>query len=77
MSTGNEEHQGNDEHEGDEEERGEHDEQEGNEAPFEVTPETVVEMLGAPAHTVVFGVYRRSLLPARRTPLETRAVTNR
>ena len=34
----------------DEEGQGEHDEQEGNEAPFEVTPETVVEMLGAPAH---------------------------
>ena len=33
----------------DEEGQGEHDEQEGNEAPFEVTPETVVEMLGAPA----------------------------
>ena len=34
----------------DEDGQGEHDEQEGNEAPFEVTPETVVEMLGAPAH---------------------------
>ena len=48
---GNEENEGKDEHEKNEEEHGEHDEQEGNEAPVEVTPETVVDMLGAPAHT--------------------------
>ena len=33
-----------------EEEHGEHDGHQGNEAPVEVTPETVVEILGAPAH---------------------------
>ncbi len=38
------------EHAESEEEHGEHDEHQGNEAPVEVTPETVVEMLGAPAH---------------------------
>ena len=31
-------------------EHGDHEEDEGNEAPVEVTPETVVERLGAPAH---------------------------
>ena len=41
------EHDDNDEHE---EGYGDHEEYEGNEAPVEVTPETVVEMLGAPVH---------------------------
>ncbi len=58
---GHDEHQGNEEEHAESEEEhgeehgehgehGEHDEHQGNEAPVEVTPETVVEMLGAPAH---------------------------
>ena len=51
---GNEEDRGNEEErDGDEEELGRHDDHEardGNEASVEITPETVVEMLGAPAH---------------------------
>ena len=51
---GNEEDRGNEEeHDGDEEEHGRHDGHEardGNEAPVEIRLETVVEMLGAPAH---------------------------
>ena len=55
---GRHEHQGNEEEHAESEEEhgkeggehGEHDEHQGNEAPVEVTPETVVEMLGAPAH---------------------------
>ena len=55
---GHDEHQGNEEEHAESEEEhgkeggehGKHDEHQGNEAPVEVTPETVVEMLGAPAH---------------------------
>ena len=56
---GRHEHQGNEEEHAESEEEhgkeggehGKHDEHQGNEAPVEVTPETVVEMLGAPAHS--------------------------
>ena len=48
---GQDEDGGNEEeHEGNEEEHGRHDEHGSNDAPYEVTPETVVEMLGAPAY---------------------------
>ena len=54
---GRDEHQEEEKHAESEEEHGEehgehgeHDEHQGNEAPVEVTSETVVEMLGAPAH---------------------------
>ena len=46
-------HDGNEEDRGNEEEPGRrdgHEARDGNEAPVEITPDTVVEMLGAPAH---------------------------